>query len=482
MRCESCESEVAEVKSVPRDNLSGAAANGFGPWGNSGPSVEWPRFVRAGWWTGATAGGADATLCASCDSMLASFEPTVHEHEWLADVDASMAAAGLRTPDMPPIDSSPELDVLTQQLAIALANLPGGMSDAASLKDGFSEHGEKYALAAATILLTADDLMLRFRSAALLGAWDDPRATAYLLAAIARNRGALMWVSRPLTARRDRNALPAAAGLMKDVLRVEHQYTPNTAAPFLRETADADREAVAKKYPGITPDDASSLRGAGLAIVSLLPLISELGGRDIGRPAMHEIYAHSLYVNDVLIAVGELLRFEHPDDDDLLALLVAAQVSQPEPDVAFMRVLPILSAHQSPAGWWAMNRCRRTSKHWASLLDSQIAMMRKPPAETLRKLERRYGRLIDLARKERASIKSGCFIATAAYGSADHAEVARLRAFRDDVLRRTRSGRAAIRIYERLSPPIANVVARSESCRAVVRVMIQTIARSRRAL
>jgi len=66
----------------------------------------------------------------------------------------------------------------------------------------------------------------------------------------------------------------------------------------------------------------------------------------------------------------------------------------------------------------------------------------------------------------------GCFIATAAYGSEDHAEVARLRAFRDDTLRRTRSGRAAIRIYERLSPPIARVVAGSPSCRAFVRLLI----------
>jgi ribosomal protein L7/L12 len=65
--------------------------------------------------------------------------------------------------------------------------------------------------------------------------------------------------------------------------------------------------------------------------------------------------------------------------------------------------------------------------------------------------------------------KTGCFIATAAYGTHLAPEVQLLRRFRDRVLRRSRSGRIATRLYYRLSPRLARSVERSPVARAAVR-------------
>jgi subtilisin family serine protease len=62
-----------------------------------------------------------------------------------------------------------------------------------------------------------------------------------------------------------------------------------------------------------------------------------------------------------------------------------------------------------------------------------------------------------------------CFIATAAYGSAWHPHVASLRRFRDERLRPFATGRAAISLYETVSPPIAAFIAPHPSLRAMTR-------------
>ena len=67
---------------------------------------------------------------------------------------------------------------------------------------------------------------------------------------------------------------------------------------------------------------------------------------------------------------------------------------------------------------------------------------------------------------------SGCFIATAAYGSYLDPHVEVLRAFRDNHLITNRPGRYFVRFYYRYSPPAAALIARSESARAAVRCLL----------
>jgi len=54
--------------------------------------------------------------------------------------------------------------------------------------------------------------------------------------------------------------------------------------------------------------------------------------------------------------------------------------------------------------------------------------------------------------------RSGCFVATAAYGDEDLIEVQFLRNFRDEVLSKLRLGRAYIWLYYHLGPYIARIV------------------------
>ncbi len=67
---------------------------------------------------------------------------------------------------------------------------------------------------------------------------------------------------------------------------------------------------------------------------------------------------------------------------------------------------------------------------------------------------------------------SGCFIASAAYGSSLEPHVVALRQFRDHYLKRTALGRAFIRFYYRHSPPIAAAIARHQSLRFLARMLL----------
>ena len=69
-------------------------------------------------------------------------------------------------------------------------------------------------------------------------------------------------------------------------------------------------------------------------------------------------------------------------------------------------------------------------------------------------------------------VREGCFIATAACGTPDHAQVETLRSFRDQTLKGNPIGEFAVRAYYATSPPIADWIARSRRRRKTVRATI----------
>jgi hypothetical protein len=66
----------------------------------------------------------------------------------------------------------------------------------------------------------------------------------------------------------------------------------------------------------------------------------------------------------------------------------------------------------------------------------------------------------------------GCFIATAAYGSAMEPKVAILRQFRDRYLLKTGAGRALVDLYYRYSPPLAEFISRNNYFKAIARATL----------
>jgi uncharacterized repeat protein (TIGR01451 family) len=66
----------------------------------------------------------------------------------------------------------------------------------------------------------------------------------------------------------------------------------------------------------------------------------------------------------------------------------------------------------------------------------------------------------------------GCFIATAAYGSYLDPHVRSLRRFRDEILKRSRPGRALVAWYYDVSPPVAQYIEERETLRTLIRMAL----------
>lgn len=72
---------------------------------------------------------------------------------------------------------------------------------------------------------------------------------------------------------------------------------------------------------------------------------------------------------------------------------------------------------------------------------------------------------------------SSCFIATAVYGDYYAPEVIALRRFRDESLETSAPGRLFVKLYYRFSPPVAAFMSRRRKISAVVRGILNILAR-----
>jgi hypothetical protein len=75
---------------------------------------------------------------------------------------------------------------------------------------------------------------------------------------------------------------------------------------------------------------------------------------------------------------------------------------------------------------------------------------------------------------EMESKSEGCFVATAAYGSPSPT-VFLLQKYRDCVMEKATLGRAAVRLYYKLSPPLARFIQESPRRRRIARVLLRPV-------
>jgi hypothetical protein len=111
--------------------------------------------------------------------------------------------------------------------------------------------------------------------------------------------------------------------------------------------------------------------------------------------------------------------------------------------------------------------------HYTGVVKTSSGHRRRSPVEYCEFLEQS----IEAGEKRLSEEKkgSGCFIATAAYGTPLAVEVNVLRHFRDEYLNVCRLGRVFVSVYYRLSPPVAEVIRRSDILRAITRSALRPV-------
>lgn len=106
----------------------------------------------------------------------------------------------------------------------------------------------------------------------------------------------------------------------------------------------------------------------------------------------------------------------------------------------------------------------------------EIQKLRKTKTRTCELCERKFKVTPGGKTESIPTVKiQACFIATAAYGTPFAEEIDVLRDFRDDFLMQNSPGRAFVKFYYKVSPPIANFIGKNESLRKIVRKMLNVV-------
>lgn len=100
--------------------------------------------------------------------------------------------------------------------------------------------------------------------------------------------------------------------------------------------------------------------------------------------------------------------------------------------------------------------------------DTKVSVMSSPPS----KCGVCGSTNISLVSNSSNSSKSGCFIATATYGTPFAEEINILRYWRDNFLLKHLFGRLFIKMYYTISPPIADFISKRDRMKGIVRAML----------
>jgi len=121
----------------------------------------------------------------------------------------------------------------------------------------------------------------------------------------------------------------------------------------------------------------------------------------------------------------------------------------------------------------------RAAKEYGTVPKEVVIEFVQASPTTLTTLKNRGFTDVKMVKTVTVGQKSGCFIATAAFSTPLAPEINVLRQFRDDRLLTDPLGRAFVKGYYTLSPPVAHAVSMSETLKRMVRGLIAPMVRGR---
>jgi len=183
------------------------------------------------------------------------------------------------------------------------------------------------------------------------------------------------------------------------------------------------------------------------------------------------------------------------------SITMTFEKSKPE-TIAYLRKIGVLKPEgvppptpppPTPGNVYLVRAYNPDAKRWEELSTPNGDMARKLFSDTKQKRPTGYvelqqnGKVIDKYGTMPRTVppapaptkKSGCFIATAAFGTPLDPRINVLRQFRDDRLMVDPLGRAFVKSYYTLSPPVAHAVSMSETLKRMVRGLIAPMVRGR---
>lgn len=191
---------------------------------------------------------------------------------------------------------------------------------------------------------------------------------------------------------------------------------------------------------------------------------------DAEEVRLHEAAFYTLHAIIQLLSAGLMRRMSDRSSNVALGLATGLIAKQQEKNNA-LQALAILDQalsiyDYSDARFTKAWVYQLLGQNWNAINELNYVIANFPDDETYIEARRLKDEI------ENPPKKSGCFIATAAYGSPLASDVIILSRFRDDVLLHSRIGTMFVALYYRTSPPLAALIARSSFLRLVTRKLL----------
>ena len=184
---------------------------------------------------------------------------------------------------------------------------------------------------------------------------------------------------------------------------------------------------------------------------------------DAGGPVRSDVYAKSDYIMSVL-NIGLSFYPQSANLNYIAAKILIFRINEHDLDDGDIEDFKKMAEDFITAA------LKNEPEHPEALKAKETIALLEPAIEKMRA----GGHFYEYKEPEQKQT-SGCFIATAAYGTPFAEEIDVLRNWRDEVLEASYPGRLFIRAYYSLSPPVADNISESDGKRKIVRIALGPI-------